>query len=344
MELCRDDLQVITKKYDACVLGSSNVGKSSMIYRFIYDQFIGNIEEQDLYTKKCTNNRGDYDVLTIYDSDFTNDMYTKSMQLSVINASCLVFAYAIDDSNSFIAIEDYYHHINSFRKVMPPCFVVGCKSDLETQRHVSFEEGGDLATKLNCRSFRECSAKENIGVAEVFQDVIDVISELRVEDQPSSSNLQMEQIKGAVAHAKDVNLSRNSSMSLNYANSLSAMRTNSSLRVQPHSPSKLRQAHSPKSVKLAKTKSPTEGGDSNVNNNHLEQIPQKPTLLPHIPSTSQTTLAEAAPLPTDPKTEQDQINVVSEKEQSTNNRRSYNKKQATSKDYDNSKNKCCVIT
>ncbi|KAI5950492.1 hypothetical protein KGF57_004307 [Candida theae] len=168
IEVCHDDLQVITKKYDACVLGSSNVGKSSMIYRFIHNQFIENIEDQDLYTKNYINKRGNCDVLTIYDSDFSNEMYAKSTQLSIINASCLIFAYAIDDLTSFNSLEDYFHHIKLIRNEMPPFFIVGCKSDLEMQRQVSYKEGLELANTLESMAFGECSAKENIGVLELF--------------------------------------------------------------------------------------------------------------------------------------------------------------------------------
>ncbi|CCG25689.1 Ras2 protein [Candida orthopsilosis Co 90-125] len=341
MEVCHDDLQVITKKYDVCVLGSTNVGKSSMIYRFIHDQFMENIEGQDLYTKKYINKQGDCDILTIYDSDFTNDMYMKSMQLSIINASCLIFAYSIDNLTSFLSIDDYYHHINSFRKEMPPIFIIGCKSDLEIQRQVPYEEGAELAIKLRACSFHECSAKENVGIDELFQDVIDVLSDLKVESQQTSQ--YHEHINGGSTGAfpRTIgDLSRSSSMSFSNNNSLHAMRTDSSVHVKPHSPSQLRQVHSSKSIQLAKGENSVTGSKTGT---QLEKILQEHH---EGTSTSQTTLAEGdtALAQTNIELRNEQVNTISEKKHKIGNKRGSNRQYSTTGELDHPKNKCCVIT
>lgn len=114
------------------------------------------------------------------------------------------FAYSIDNLTSFLSIDDYYHHINLFRKEMPPIFIIGCKSDLEIQRQVPYEEGAELAIKLRACSFHECSAKENVGIDELFQDVIDVLSDLKVESQQTSQ--YHEHINGEVLVPSHVRL------------------------------------------------------------------------------------------------------------------------------------------
>ncbi|CAD1810968.1 Ras family protein [Candida parapsilosis] len=347
MEVCHDDLQVITKKYDVCILGASNVGKSSMIYRFIHDQFMENIEEEDLYTKKYINGQGDCDILTIYDSDFTNDMYMKSMQLTILNASCLIFAYAIDDSNSFLSIEDYYHHINMFRTQMPPIFIVGCKSDLEGERQVHYEEGGELATKLRAISFHECSAKENVGITEIFKAVTDVIGEIRLKSQISLPQNRLSSNKRGltgVAYCTNHDLSRSSSMSLGNSNSLHAMRTDSSLQIPPRSPSQSKPGYSSNSIKVAKNKSLV--GDSNnkslVLDTQLSQIPQEQNSHHGGTSTSQTTLADGET--TLAQTNNEEVNVPSGKNDNTRKRRGSNRQYSSKREVESPKDKCCVIT
>jgi len=89
-----------------------------------------------------------------------------------------LLVYSIADRASFEEIVRWHQLLNETRRRdlsqwgKGPCaaLVVGAKCDLQAERVVSEEEGRALATSLGC-GFMECSAKEEINVDEVFNEV-----------------------------------------------------------------------------------------------------------------------------------------------------------------------------
>ncbi|KAI5966891.1 uncharacterized protein KGF55_000300 [Candida pseudojiufengensis] len=194
MENYRDNLHVLTKNYDVCVIGATNVGKTSLINRYIYGIFDENLklDNEEIYIKQ------DYDLKNnkikqsiIYDSDFHEDMYLNSKKISILNASRLMFLYSIDNLESFEMIEEFLNFIKTFYKgnndeeevklkednygeKIPPFILVGSKSDLERERVIEYEQGEEMCKKLGGLAFFETSSKLNVGINECFNEILNL--------------------------------------------------------------------------------------------------------------------------------------------------------------------------
>ena len=62
----------------------------------------------------------------------------------------------------------------------------GNKSDLKSERQVSYEEGRDLAAQWNCPFF-EGSAKDNIGIDEVFESLSEQVLKMQKRNKKDNS-------------------------------------------------------------------------------------------------------------------------------------------------------------
>ncbi len=86
-----------------------------------------------------------------------------------------ILVYAIDSRSSFEEILQFQQQILRVKdKDYFPCIVIGNKSDLDSDRQVSTEEGQKLAKQFNC-PFLEASAKRKINVEEAFYNLVRLI-------------------------------------------------------------------------------------------------------------------------------------------------------------------------
>lgn len=180
MSHLKDSLGALNNEYDICILGSENIGKSSLVLHYIYNKFIDEIDSsvEDLYTKVIRNGTF-YNEVTILDTNSRQDNYNTSRKKQLNNTSGIIFAYSIAQEESLYVVEDLFDRILELRGEMPPIVLVGLQNDLEEDRKVSFEQGQDLADRLHALSFIECSAKYDSMVEEVFQPLIKAIFESR---------------------------------------------------------------------------------------------------------------------------------------------------------------------
>lgn len=117
------------------------------------------------------------------------DEYLRFHEERIVEADAFVLCYSIASRSSFYRVHGLYTQI-SLLKVTElakcPIVIVGTKRDLITQREVSTQEGYHLArkltsirqlhhqlpaTQLECNFF-ELSAKDNVNVDEVFDQVV----------------------------------------------------------------------------------------------------------------------------------------------------------------------------
>ena len=80
----------------------------------------------------------------------------------------IIVTYDITDRESFSAVESWMGEVEKHASDNISRILVGNKSDMESQRQVSFEEGKELAEHYNVR-FLETSAKDCKNVDEAFQ-------------------------------------------------------------------------------------------------------------------------------------------------------------------------------
>ena len=75
--------------------------------------------------------------------------------------------------------------------------VIGNKSDLESKRQVTYEEGSKIAAKYNA-SFLETSAKADVNVKEAYQLTAENMYELFSEEQDKKNNIQLSNIPALI--------------------------------------------------------------------------------------------------------------------------------------------------
>ena len=144
------------------------MGKSSLVYRFIYDKFLSEqeatIEEQFSKTLILENINCKLDIL----DTAGQDDYQSMIDTWINSVDGYILVYSIDNYESFEAIKVRYDRIIKNKKNKNfSIIVVGNKCDLTNNRKVTTEEAENYCKELNV-NFLECSALENINVKETF--------------------------------------------------------------------------------------------------------------------------------------------------------------------------------
>ncbi|KAK4474614.1 hypothetical protein MN116_001751 [Schistosoma mekongi] len=160
--------------YRVAVFGSGGVGKTSLVLRFVRGTFretyIPTIE--DTYRQVISCNR---QVCTLQITDTTGSHQFPAMQrLSITKAHAFILVYSITNKASFDELQPLYTELTLIKmdelsKV--PIMLVGNKIDENDNREVSQTHGKTLAQKWKC-GFMETSAKLNLNVKEVFQELL----------------------------------------------------------------------------------------------------------------------------------------------------------------------------
>lgn len=150
------------------LIGNSAVGKSSLLLRFSDNIFnesflptIGvdfKIRTFELSSKTVK--------LQIWDT--AGQERFKTITSSYYKgAHGIILTYDITDKQSFKDIENWLSEVEKFANENVIKLLVGNKSDLESQRQVTFEEGKEFADSLGVQ-FLETSAKNNSNVEKAF--------------------------------------------------------------------------------------------------------------------------------------------------------------------------------
>lgn len=189
MSNVKDSLDVLNQKYDIFIVGEGNVGISSLLYSYIYKEYIedSELEVEELLTKTIWRDSRSYDI-SILGGSASQEYYLSSRKQQIKNTTALVFAYSIADRRSFAELEDLYERTMMLRGDSPPFSIVGLRADIDTERQVAYEEGYSLCERLGGLSFQECSAKDSIGIDEAFDPIIDAVLSLKFNKSRKKKN------------------------------------------------------------------------------------------------------------------------------------------------------------
>ncbi|KAH0790801.1 Ras family protein [Histomonas meleagridis] len=155
--------------HKAVFIGDSSVGKTSIIYQFIFNSCSPDQQATigiDFFSK--TISKGEEMVrLQIWDTAGQEKFH--SLIPSYIRGSTIaILTYDITSRTSFENLHKWHQII--LNTSIPTLFVVGNKLDLDSEREVLTEEGEKFASGINA-SFIEVSAKTAENVEELFSRV-----------------------------------------------------------------------------------------------------------------------------------------------------------------------------
>jgi len=158
--------------YRVVVLGSSMVGKTSIISQFLYDSFISGYKEtvDEMY-------HGEFDVggceltLNIQDTGGSYvDDFPAMVDVSLASADAVLLVYSVADLRTFEEVSRLRDLVHSVKGEDIPIVVVGNKTDLP--REITKEEG-EATVMLDWENgYMECCAKDNININAVFKEIL----------------------------------------------------------------------------------------------------------------------------------------------------------------------------
>lgn len=177
-------------QFRICIVGDSNVGKTSLLTRYCDDTF----------KSSMTNTIGvDFRVLMLKYNDVNIKLQIwdtagqerfKSISVNYFkSANGFIFVYDITNKNTLENLNNWFDIVSQHNKNSVCNFVIGNKSDLEDKRQVSIEQGKEFAFGKKS-NFMETSAKssKNVDVAfEIF--TYKLIEYFNLQNQLLSDNL-----------------------------------------------------------------------------------------------------------------------------------------------------------
>lgn len=178
------------------ILGSSKVGKTSLVSRFLYNKFDdGYTPTIEDFHRKIYRIKGEAYRLDILDTS-GNHPFPAMRRLSIITGDLFLLVYSIDNRESFEEVERLCQQIQECktqcrtqtgerrRKFGIPIVVVGNKCDREKSRVIDPSEALHLTEVYENCQFIEASAKKNINIEESFTRIFD-LGNLPLEMSPS---------------------------------------------------------------------------------------------------------------------------------------------------------------
>ncbi|XP_011138239.1 ras-related protein Rab-3 isoform X1 [Harpegnathos saltator] len=180
------------------IIGNSSVGKTSFLFRYADDSFTSAfVSTVGIDFKVKTVFRHDKRVkLQIWDTA-GQERYRTITTAYYRGAMGFILMYDITNEESFNSVQDWVTQIKTYSWDNAQVILVGNKCDMEEERVISSERGRQLAEQLGVRFF-ETSAKENINVKAVFEQLVDIICDKMSESLDNDPTL----VAGGMAQSK----------------------------------------------------------------------------------------------------------------------------------------------
>jgi small GTP-binding protein len=160
-EMDRTDIKMV-------MVGNTNVGKTSIVSSAIFGTFsaesaptLGASYSTKTLTVDSTTVR-----LQIWDTA-GQEKYKAMTPMYFHNARVGVVVYSIAERDTFVATDDWIKSLKENADSEVVIFLVGNKTDLESERAVTADEGGAKAAEYHAE-FMELSAKTGFGIQDLF--------------------------------------------------------------------------------------------------------------------------------------------------------------------------------
>ena len=175
-------------------LGEGQVGKTSIIYRYIDDTFTSNYLATigiDSKFKKIKLASGEEIKVKILDTA-GQERFQSIAANYIKKADGIVFVYDITKAYTFTNLEKWLSNIDEVANDKP-CLLIGNKSDMNDKREVSKEEGMEFTKKFKKEThFYETSCKTGDNVDKAINDLVNQIYSKSLGNEQGKGGLQLE--------------------------------------------------------------------------------------------------------------------------------------------------------
>ena len=160
------------------LIGDSKVGKTSILERYIYDNFQENYKPSkgiDYKTKLLDLGDGNKIKFQIWDTS-GHERFLSITKTYIKAANGFILIYDITNEESFVDLNNWIEYIKKEVINEVPIILVGNKIDDDKKREMKKKIGENFAKK-NKLLFYECSAKSGKNVENIFNEIIKKINE-----------------------------------------------------------------------------------------------------------------------------------------------------------------------
>ena len=156
-------------KFKVCLFGPGNVGKTSLLIRYIKDYFSPDLKQtigSNFLIKDIEIDQKNVRLL-LWDIG-GQDQFAKLRTIYFKGSNAAFGVFDVTDPQSLLKLPGWISSIKKTVKKSIPMIIVGNKIDLE--RQVGRQEAEDLAKRLNC-TYLETSAKTGEKVEIAFENL-----------------------------------------------------------------------------------------------------------------------------------------------------------------------------
>ncbi|MHA1719066.1 MAG: Rab family GTPase [Promethearchaeota archaeon] len=167
-----------------CLLGDGNVGKTSIVYRYIENRFSRDFKSTlgvNLLKKKVILTEGESAgkicSIQIWDLGGQN-AYRKLRKLYLEGSQGALVVFDVTSQSSFDHLDDWIQSLIEIRGDKVPMILIGNKIDLEANRVITNQQAQKYADKYNMKvKFTSAATGEQVETAfiELIQHIIDTI-------------------------------------------------------------------------------------------------------------------------------------------------------------------------
>ena len=192
-----------SNKINLIALGDGQVGKTSLIFRYIDNVYSSNYLSTIGIDYKFKNEKlSNGEIVNVKLSDTAGQERFRSIAKNfLMKADGIILVYDITNRLSFNNLENWFNDINE-KASEKPIILIGNKLDLE--RKVDTEEGIQLAKKFDKEiKFFETSCKTGENVEEAIKYLVEQVYNKNKGKNPSKENIEIKKGKKAKDGSKD---------------------------------------------------------------------------------------------------------------------------------------------
>tara|TARA_B100000780_G_C21126269_1_gene457099 strand:+ start:6481 stop:7059 length:579 start_codon:yes stop_codon:yes gene_type:complete len=151
------------------VIGDINVGKTSVVLRYMKDIFYEYSETTIGASFSAVRLKRNNRVLEIWDTA-GQERYNALLPLYYRSSNVIIFMFNLNNNNSFVNLKTEWVKIIDEHNLDPLLILVGNKCDLD--QFVDDKQINDFLDEHPTMLYQKVSAKKNIGINELFDKII----------------------------------------------------------------------------------------------------------------------------------------------------------------------------